>query len=102
MRLSIQGRWLDFLVDTGASGIVIDENVVRQLGLSTYGRYSSGVNAGRYVGGSVLVPSVKIGDLSMTDVAMNTTPHMRESDDEFRGGVKPVGLLGFDLTQHSV
>lgn len=97
VRLSIQGRGLDFLLDTGASGIVIDENIVRQLGLSTYGRYSSGVNAGRYVGSSVLVPSVKIGDLSMTDVAMDTTPHMRESDDEFQGGVKPVGLLGFDF-----
>jgi predicted aspartyl protease len=94
VRLAIQGRGLDFLLDTGASGIVIDDDVVRQLGLATYGRYSSGVNARRYVGGSVLVPSVKIGDLSMTDVAMDTTPHL-ESDDQ--GGVKPVGFLGFDF-----
>ena len=97
IRLTIAGRGLDFALDTGASGITIDDAVVKQLGLPVYGRYSNGINAGRYLGGSVLVPSVMIGGLAMKDVAMSTTPHLPASHDEAAGGVKSVGLLGFDF-----
>lgn len=97
VRLTVEGRGLDFVLDSGASGITIDAAVVRQFGLPVYGRYSNGLNAGRYLGGHVIVPSVKIGDLAMKDVAMDIAPNLLASYDEVAGGIKPVGLLGFDF-----
>lgn len=93
VRLIVNGRGLDFLLDTGTGGITIDDDVARQLGLAVYGRYSTGQNAGRYVSGRVLVPEVAIGDLTMHQVAMTTIPHVRDDG----GDIKPVGLLGFDF-----
>ncbi len=95
VRLTIGERGLDFLLDTGASGITIDDDIARQLGLTVYGHYSNAANAGRYVGGRVLIPSIKVGDLAMHDVVMGLTPHMNASIGT--GEVRPVGLLGFDF-----
>lgn len=95
VRVDIGGRGLDFLLDTGAAGLAIDENVARELGLTVYGQYSSGFNAGRYVSSRVLVPRMTIGALTMTDVAMATTPHVGLR--AYEGDVRPVGLLGFDF-----
>lgn len=97
VRLTVAGRGLDFILDTGASGITIDDGVARQLGLPVYSRYSNGANAGRYLGGSTIVPSVLVGDLAMKDVVMSLTPNLLANYDEVASGVKPVGLLGFDF-----
>jgi predicted aspartyl protease len=95
VRLTIGGRGCDFMLDTGASGIVIDDDVASALHLTAYGATSNGANAGRYVSRTVVASHVAVGDLSMHDVVMRTIPHLgaERSTDDFR----IVGLLGFDF-----
>ena len=94
MRVDVAGRGLDFLLDTGASGIVIDQDVVEQLGLEQHGSYSNSVNAGRIAETSAIVPEMKIGSLTMRDVAVVTEPHVGLDRPAL---YKIVGLLGFDF-----
>ncbi|MDQ2857043.1 MAG: aspartyl protease family protein [Candidatus Eremiobacteraeota bacterium] len=92
VRLTIAGRGLDFLLDTGASSLTINESVARQLRLRVYGRAAQTV-AGTFETSRVIVPSVSIGGLGMRDVVMHTVPlNLEEGRDS-----RVVGLLGFDF-----
>ncbi|GAC1571813.1 MAG: hypothetical protein NVS3B7_02200 [Candidatus Elarobacter sp.] len=92
VRVTIGGRGLDFLLDTGASGIFIDAAVAHELGLEAYGQRST-VGAGRYATARTIVREMRVGDLVMHDVAAQTIPQgWNES-----GGMKSVGLLGYDF-----
>jgi hypothetical protein len=95
VRLQVGSRGLDFIIDTGASGIVMDEGVARSLGLTLYSEGSSSVNAGRYVESAAIVPQINVGPLEMTDVAVTVIPDIREDDPDSRSSA--VGLLGFDF-----
>jgi hypothetical protein len=92
VRVVINGRGLDFALDSGASGILIDKDVASELGLKRYG------NSGQTLDGEadrsrVIVPEMHIGDLVMKNVAAFSVPFgMRTADTE-----KVVGLLGFDF-----
>jgi predicted aspartyl protease len=92
VRVMINGRGLDFVLDSGASEITIDSRVARELGLPEYGRRSA-VTAGRYTTARTIVPEMRIGSLVMRDVAMQEVPHGWNVDPS----VKAVGLLGFDF-----
>ena len=92
VRIVVAGRGLDFLLDTGASGIVIDETVAREVGLPFHGQHSA-VTAGRYTTARTVIPEIRVGDLVMKDVAAQIVPQgWNESI-----GIKTVGLLGFDF-----
>jgi clan AA aspartic protease (TIGR02281 family) len=92
VRVVVAGRGLDFLLDTGASGIVIDETVARELGLPFHDRRSA-VTAGRYTTARTVIPEMRVGELVMKDVAAQIVPQgWNESI-----GIKTVGLLGFDF-----
>jgi len=93
VRVVVGGRGLDFLLDSGASGIVVDRDVAQSLGLKEYDTYSNAANAGRYVGTTTIVPAMAIGDLTMHDVVVSTTPNIGIGGEDF----KVVGLLGFDF-----
>jgi hypothetical protein len=92
VRVVINGRGLDFALDSGASGILIDKDVANELGLKWYG------NSGQTLEGEadrsrVIVPEIHVGDLVMRNVAAYSVPFgMRTADTE-----KVVGLLGFDF-----
>jgi predicted aspartyl protease len=92
VRVTIGKRGLDFLLDTGASGITIDGSVADELGLPRYAR-SSTVTVGRYDTARTIVPEMSVGPLDMRDVAVQIIP---QGWDE-QAGVKVVGLLGFDF-----
>lgn len=92
VRLTIGGRGLDFLLDTGAASITIDQTIARELGLTIRGRAKQTV-AGSFDTGRVVVPTVAIGALTMHDVVMRTAPFA--SHEAVRTRV--VGLLGFDF-----
>jgi clan AA aspartic protease (TIGR02281 family) len=92
VRVTINGRGLDFVLDTGASGITIDSGVARQLGLPEYGVHSE-VTAGRYTTARTVIPEMRIGSLVMHDVAVQEVPHGWNTAPD----VKEVGLLGFDF-----
>ena len=92
VRVIIAGRGLDFLLDTGASGITIDETVARELGLPFHNQRSA-VTAGRYTTARTIIPEMHVGDLTMREVATQIVPQgFNETI-----GVKTVGLLGFDF-----
>jgi hypothetical protein len=92
VRVDIAGRGLDFLLDSGAGAITIDDAVARELKLPIYGRSTQTV-AGSFPTGRVVVPSVAIGALAMHDVVMHTLPY---SAPEMKT-VRVVGLLGYDF-----
>ncbi|MBC5800248.1 MAG: aspartyl protease family protein [Candidatus Eremiobacteraeota bacterium] len=92
VRLTIAGRGLDFLLDSGAAAMSIDGALARRLGLPAYGRTMETV-AGSFAASRVIVPQVGIGPLAMHDVVMRTIPiSMREGTK-----TRVVGLLGFDF-----
>lgn len=93
VRVEVGARGLDLVLDTGATGIVLDDDVVRSLGLAHYGSISNPANAGRYVTTQAIVPHLSVGDLQLHDVVVRTIPHL----DIGNGAYKSVGLLGFDF-----
>lgn len=93
VRVQIGGRGLDFALDTGASGIVLDDDQVRVLGLPHYGAISNAANAGRFVTTQSVVPEMSIGELRMHNVVISTMPHIAADGADY----KVVGLLGFDF-----
>jgi hypothetical protein len=92
VRVVIKGKGLDFALDSGASGILIDKDVANELGLLRYG------NSGQTLEGEadrsrVILPELHVGDLVMKNIAAYSVPFsMRTADTE-----KVVGLLGFDF-----
>jgi hypothetical protein len=92
VRVDIAGRGLDFLLDSGAGAITIDDAVARELKLPIYGRSTQTV-AGSFPTGRVVVPSVAIGALAMRDVVMHTLPYSAPETKT----VRVVGLLGYDF-----
>jgi predicted aspartyl protease len=92
VRVTINGRGLDFILDTGAGGILMDLDVAKQLGLPFYGR-SSAVVAQRFPTARTIVPEMHVGDLVMRNVAVQLAPSGWDAGPY----VKAVGLLGFDF-----
>jgi len=92
VRITINGRGLDFTLDTGASGITLDNQVARELGLTEYEKTST-VTAQRYTTARTIVPEMHVGKLTMHNVALQLVP---DGANEVYG-VKTVGLLGFDF-----
>jgi predicted aspartyl protease len=92
VRVTINGRGLDYVLDTGAGGITIDMQVAKELGLPLHAQRSA-VTAQRYTTARTRVPEMRIGNLVLRDVAVQAIP---QGDDE-TGSVKVVGLLGFDF-----
>jgi predicted aspartyl protease len=92
VRATVGTRGLDFVLDSGASGITLDDEVARQLGLPEYERRSA-VTAGRYTTYRTIMPELRIGDLVMRNVAVQVFHQAWQSET----GLKAVGLLGFDF-----
>jgi clan AA aspartic protease (TIGR02281 family) len=92
VRVTINGRGLDYVLDTGASGITIDMQVAKELGLPLHAQRSA-VTAQRYTTARTRIPEMRVGNLVLRDVAVQAIP---QGDDE-TSSVKVVGLLGFDF-----
>src|ERR1700681_1073206 len=92
VRLTVQGRGLDFQLDSGAAGIVITRDVANELKLKTYGRWSSTV-AGTFTSTRAIIPKIGIGTVVMNDVVVEALPFAFQNDYSTR----IVGLLGYDF-----
>jgi hypothetical protein len=97
VRLTINGRGLDFQFDSGAAGIVLDADVARDLGLTTFGQRTA-ATAGTYTASKAIVPQIQIGDLTMKNVEVNCLPFNAQPDRQ----TKIVGLLGYDFIAGAV
>ncbi|HET9392255.1 MAG TPA: aspartyl protease family protein [Candidatus Rubrimentiphilum sp.] len=96
VRVTVNGRGLDFLLDSGAGGLAIDPGVAHQLGLTTYGR------SNQTIGGEVdvsrtRIPELDVGPLKLHDVAFSVIPMNYYTD-----GVRIVGILGCDFIASSI
>ena len=95
--VTIDKHTVDFQLDSGASGILIDNQIVEALKLPTYGK-STGDTAGTYSQGTTVVPLMTFGGITMHDVAADSVPFTYWSDDH-----TPVaGLMGFDFIDGAV
>ena len=83
---------VDFVLDSGASGIVVDTNVAKRAGLRLYGEHAH-VVAGRATYARAVAPELHVGPLAMRDVMVGVIPLGWTGK---RGG-RIGGLLGFDF-----
>ncbi len=97
VRAQVQGRGLDFLLDSGASGLFIDPGVAHDLGLIPYGRQSQTVGGGDVDIGRIRIPQMSIGSLQVQNVVFTTTPQNDQTEDG-----RIIGLLGFDLLASAI
>jgi predicted aspartyl protease len=92
VRVSLNGRPFDFLLDSGAAGIVIDPIVVESLGLERYGE-RVGATIGPFPETTAIIPSLNVGLLRMHNVVSRVVSIPFRADDRTRVS----GLLGFDF-----
>jgi hypothetical protein len=97
VRLTINGRGLDFVLDSGSSGIVMDADVANQLGIKTFGR-SIQTTAGPYVATQSIIPEIGIGPITLHNTYVECLPFSQQLD----YGTRVVGLLGFDFIANAV
>jgi predicted aspartyl protease len=92
VNVNIDGRDRDFILDTGAAAIVIDEALARTLKLKRYDE-EIGHNAGSAAQSRAIVSEMRVGPLVMHDVAVVIAPsRLTNSPSE-----TDQGLLGFDF-----
>lgn len=82
---------VDFFLDSGASGIVVDNAIVEALGIPEHGRVTS-ETAGIYVESDVVIPSMSAGPLTLHDVHAESLPFTQWTE-----SAPVAGLLGFDF-----
>jgi hypothetical protein len=97
LRTQIGGRKVDFQLDSGASGILLDRSVAEALKIPLYGKLTE-ATAGTYMASRALVPEIVIGGVTMQNVAIEAAPfHWYASD-----GTPIAGLMGYDFIDGSV
>jgi predicted aspartyl protease len=87
----------DFLLDSGAAGIVIDPSVAQQQGLERYGQ-RLGATLGTFPESTTIVPQMTIGGLRMRNVVSRVVTVPFRPDDH----THVAGLLGFDFFADAV
>jgi predicted aspartyl protease len=87
----------DFLLDSGAAGIVVDPSVVQQQNFESYGR-RVGATLGSFPESTTIVPQMTIGGLRMRNVVTRVVTIPFRLD----GRTHVAGLLGFDFFADTV
>ena len=92
VRVFVDGRGFDFLLDSGAAGIVIDPLVAETVGLERYGE-RIGATIGPFPETTSIIPVMSVGALRMRNVVSRVVPIPFRADERTRVS----GLLGFDF-----
>jgi predicted aspartyl protease len=92
VKVQIGGKDYDFLLDSGAAGIVIDPSIVEDAHLETYGS-RIGATIGTFSETTSIVPSIAIGALKMRSVVARVVTVPFHLDEH----THIAGLLGFDF-----
>ena len=85
------------LLDSGSGETAFDQKLTQALGFRQYGR-SSEIAAGRYSQSRVYVHELRVGRLTLHNLAASSLPF----DFKPRPGIRALGLLGFDLFADAV
>jgi len=97
VRVGIGAHTYDFLLDSGAAGIVIDPSVAEALGIERYGSHI-GSTLGTFAEETAVVPLMTVGALHMHNIVTRVVPVPFHADDHTR----IAGLLGFDFFADAV
>ncbi|HEV2037641.1 MAG TPA: aspartyl protease family protein [Candidatus Eremiobacteraceae bacterium] len=97
LQLTINGRAYDFYLDTGASGVLIDSDVVTALGLKTFGPLVQ-TKFGNWIHSFAIIPQMSAGGVTMTNLIAFSRPFHEGP----HVGTKVVGLLGYDFIANAV
>lgn len=97
VRLIVNGRGLDFLLDSGAGDIAFDSDIAASMHLQAVGKLTQEI-AGQFDRSRAIVPEIQVGDLRMHDVVVSTIPFQSQPETDTR----IVGLLGFDFFKNAV
>ncbi len=96
VRVSIGGRGLDFWLDTGAAGLLIDPGVASELGMPISDRSLESFG-GDFEVANTRAPDFAVGDLRATNVAMYAA-----ALDDWQVTSRVVGLLGGEFVGSGV
>jgi hypothetical protein len=91
IRIDIQGAPYWFQLDSGASVVTLDRDLVQRLGGHEFGKYF-GTKGGAVEYGNAVVPRLDIGPVYATNLVVSVINH-----DYVKQGVHVVGLLGCDF-----
>jgi len=92
VRVRIASHKVDLQLDSGASGILLNQAVADATGAKSFGQKTE-ITAGQYLAADALVSKMDFGVASMQNVAAQTAPYAELTYDE-----TPVaGLLGYDF-----
>ncbi|GAC1402386.1 MAG: hypothetical protein NVSMB64_02170 [Candidatus Velthaea sp.] len=97
VRVGIGRNTYDFLLDSGAAGIVIDPAIAESMNLERYGQ-RVGATLGTFSESTSIVPSMTVGTLRLRNVVARVVPVPFRADDRTR----IAGLLGFDFFADTV
>jgi hypothetical protein len=97
VRVIVGRTGYDFLLDSGAAGIVVDPALVEQQQLDHYGQ-RIGATLGAFPEESTIVPQMTIGGLRMRNAVARVVAIPFRLDDR----THPMGLLGFDFFADAV
>jgi predicted aspartyl protease len=112
VRATIGQRGYDLLLDTGASGIELDADAIKQLALPSYGRQLFAGVGGTVAGSRTIVPEIRVGELRLRDVVVGTMPPIERergvttgsiyAESTAKVAIRITGLLGFDFIAGTV
>lgn len=97
VKVAIGPRAYDFLLDSGAAGIVVDPTIVDDGKLDRYGS-RVGSTLGTYTETASIVPQMLVGPLRLRNVVVRVVPVPFVIDEHTR----ITGLLGFDFFADSI
>jgi hypothetical protein len=86
------GHKVNFQLDSGASGILLDRSVADALRIETFGK-STEATAGAYVANQAIIPLMVFNGIRVTNVEAETAPFQTWAD----ANTPIAGLLGFDF-----
>lgn len=96
MRMNVNGRGLDMMLDTAANEDIIDEDVAKQMGLPTFGHVDH-LSDGE-VPFETLIPDATVGPLALHNLAFDAMPFTFQ----WSYNIDVVGVLGFDFLSTNV
>lgn len=92
VRVNVNGRGLDFLLDSSSSRSIIDWNVAREMGLPAYGQ-ATRLADGTPVAYRTTIAQASVGGISLSDFAIDSEDFAWAPDQ----ATKVVGVLGYDF-----